>query len=139
MEINEINKRLYELAFIQNGEYGYHDNNTWKPSIDEMEIEEHCEDEDGHYVPATPLGYRDYKLSRIQGIINILDQVPCVDLRNDKYHHVRREDNVIKLYDKIKTDKGNFVVCGEQPGDDDTYYYYVVDATNHLYSVKYEK
>ena len=69
MEINEINKRLYELAFIQNGEYGYHDNNTWKPSIDEMEIEEHCEDEDGHYVPATPLGYRDYKLSRIQGKI----------------------------------------------------------------------
>ena len=26
MEINEINKQLYESAFIQNGEYGYHEN-----------------------------------------------------------------------------------------------------------------
>lgn len=39
MEINEINKQLYESAFIQNGEYGYHENNTWNPSINEHELD----------------------------------------------------------------------------------------------------
>ena len=42
MEINEINKQLYESAFIQNGEFGYHSNNTWKPSIDERELDTMC-------------------------------------------------------------------------------------------------
>lgn len=139
MEINEINKALYERAFIQDGEYGYHEDN-WKPSIDENEISEYCCGEDGLYTPATPLGYRDYKTSRLQGLKNILDQYPCVDLTNDRYHHIKREDNVIKLYDKIKISEDEyFVVCGEQPGDDDEYYYFVVSGTNHVYSVKYEK
>lgn len=133
MEINEINKRLYESAFIQNGEYGYHEN-SWKPSIDEREIHEMCGDEDGNYVPATPLGYRDYKESRLVGLKNILDQVPCVDLTNDKLHELKREDNTIKQYDKIKTDKGDFVVVG-----DDENMFYVVGGDNHLYYVEYVK
>jgi hypothetical protein len=134
MEVNEINKELYEAAFIQNGEYGYHENH-WKPSIDEREIEEYCCDEDGHEFPATPLGYRDYKISRINGLKNIFDQVPCVDLTDDKYHHIKREDNVIKLYDKIKINEDEyFIVCGD---DEDKYY--VVSDTNKLYCVSYEK
>lgn len=133
MEINEINKQLYESAFIENGEYGYHGEN-WKPSIDEREIHEMCGDDEGHYVPATPLGYRDYAESRLVGLKNILDQVPCVDLTNDRLHELKREDNTIKQYDKIKTDKGDFVVVG-----DDENMFYVVDGNNHLYYVEYVK
>ena len=70
MKVNEINKALYEIAFIQNGEYGYHENN-WNPSIDERDIETMCDDGEGNYVPATPLGYRDYKESRMQGLKNM--------------------------------------------------------------------
>ena len=134
MEINETNKKLYELAFIENGEYGYHFNNAWKPSIDEREIENSCCDENGNYVPATPLGYRDYTISRLQGIANILDQNPCVDLRDDKYHQVKRVDNTVKMYDKIViNDEGEgYVVVGD---DDDMYY--VVNRENKLFSIKY--
>ena len=53
MEINEINKQLYESAFIQNGEFGYHSNNTWKPSIDERELDTMCCGDGDKYVPAT--------------------------------------------------------------------------------------
>lgn len=133
MQINEINKQLYESAFIQNGEYGYHENN-WKPSIDEREIDTMCEGDDGNYVPATPLGYRDYAESRLVGLKNILDQVPCVDLTNDRLHNLKREDNIIKQYDKINTDKGDFVVVS-----DDENMFYVVDGNNHLYYVEYVK
>ena len=134
MEINEINKQLYESAFIQNGEYGYHDNNTWKPSIDERELDTMCCGDDGKYVPATPLGYRDYVESRLIGLKNILDQVPCVDLTNNKLHELKREDNIIKQYDKIKTDKGDFVVTC-----DDENKFFVVNRENHLYYVEYVK
>ena len=132
MQINEINKELYESAFIQNGEYGYYEN-TWKPSIDEREIETMCEDEDGNYVPATPLGYRDYKISRKQGLENIFSQNPCVDLTpDDKLHHVRREDNTIRQYDKIKYNDNFFIVVG-----DDEEKFYVVNPENKLFCVKY--
>lgn len=134
MEVNEINKELYEAAFIQNGEYGY-SQNTWKPSIDERQIHECCEDENGNYVPATPLGYRDYKISRMQGIQNIMSQVPCVDLTNDRFHHIKKSDNVIKLYDKIKiNDDEFFIVVGDYDNE-----YFVVSETNHRYRVAYEK
>ena len=66
MEINEVNKKLYESSFVSDGTFGDLDN--WKPDIDERLIEESCEDENGNWVPATPLGYRDYKLSREEGI-----------------------------------------------------------------------
>ena len=92
-----------------------------------------CGDGD-KYVPATPLGYRDYTESRLIGLKNILDQVPCVDLTNNKLHELKREDNTIKQYDKIKTDKGDFVVV-----DDDENMFYVVDGDNHLYYVEYVK
>lgn len=131
MKINETNKKLYESAFIQNGEYGYHEDD-WKPSIDEREIEEFCEDENGNYTPATPLGYRDYKESRIQGLKNIFDQYPSVDLTNDKLHNLKRCDEEIKQYDKIKTDKGVFIIVG----DDETQFF-VVDENNHVYFVEY--
>lgn len=134
MEINEINKQLYESAFIQNGEYGYHENNTWNPSINEHELDTMCCGDDDKYVPATPLGYRDYAESRLIGLKNILDQVPCVDLTNNKLHELKREDNTIKQYDKIKTDKGDFVVV-----DDDENMFYVVDGDNHIYYVEYVK
>ena len=132
MQINEINKELYESAFIQNGEYGYHEN-AWKPSIDEREIDTMCEDENGNYVPATPLGYRDYKISRKQGLENIFCQNPCVDLTpDDKLHHVRREDNTIRQYDKIKFNDNFFIVVG-----DDEEKFYVVNPENKLFCVKY--
>lgn len=133
MEINEINKQLYEAAFIENGEFGYHGNN-WTPSIDEREIETMCCGEDGNYVPATPLGYRDYNISRIQGLQNIFDQIPCIDLTEDKFHHLVREENTIKQYDKIKTDKGDFIVCGDSEEQ-----YFVVNKNNHLFCVDYVK
>lgn len=134
MKINEINKNLYELAFIQNGEFGYHEDN-WKPSIDEREIEEMCGDENGNYIPATPLGYRDYAKSRAQGLRNIFDQHPYVDLTNDKLHHIKREDEVIKMYDKIKID-GNkeFIVTG-----DTDEMYFLVSEDDKMFCVQYEK
>lgn len=132
MEVNEINKGLYDSAFIENGEFGYH-GATWKPDIDEREIQEYCEDEEGNYKPATPLGYRDYGESRLIGIKNILDQYPAVDLTNDKFHHLKREEAGIKRYDKIKTDVGDFIVTG----DDETNYY-VVNLEGKLFSVEYE-
>ena len=137
MEINKINKELYELAFIQNGEFGYHEND-WKPSINENEIDAMCEDEDGIYVPATPLGYRDYKKSRAQGLQNIFDQYPSVDLTNDKYHHIKRNSGEIKLYDKIKVDVNDeikeFIVIGDVED-----MYFVVSTEDKLYSIAYEK
>ena len=132
MKVNEINKELYESAFIENGEFGYH-GATWKPDIDEREIEMFSGDEDGNYYPATPLGYRDYRESRLIGLKNIFDQYPSVDLTNDKFHHLKREEAGIKRYDKIKTDMGDFVVTG----DDETNYY-VVNSDGKLFSVEYE-
>ena len=134
MKVNEKNKELYELAFIQNGEYGYFDR-SWKPSIDENEIEEWCGDEEGNYTPATPLGYRDYKESRTQGLKNIFAQYPCVDLsKDDKLHNIRREDDIIKQYDKILVEQGEFIVVGD---DEDKFY--LVSKEEKLYSVEYLK
>lgn len=136
MQINQINKELYERAFIQNGEYGYHENATWTPSIDEREIEAMCEGEDGHYVPATPLGWRDYSICRRQGLENIFSQYPCVDLsEDDKLHKVRRADNTIRLYDKIKRDEDDFYVV---VGDDEDKFF-VVNPEGNLFCVSYLK
>ena len=133
MEVNEINKELYESAFIENGEFGYH-GATWKPDIDERKVKEYSGDEDGNYYPATPLGYRDYKESRLVGLKNIFDQFPCIDLTEDRFHHLKREEAGIKRYDKIKTDVGEFIVTG----DDETNYY-VVNQDGKLFSVEYEQ
>lgn len=112
MEINEKNKALYEKAFIGDGEYTLYEL-SWKPSIDEREIEEWSGDDEGNWIPATPLGYRNYIISRTEGLKNILGQEDFVDLTDDKLHHIKREDNAIKLYDRIKTDNGEFVVTGD--------------------------
>lgn len=133
MKVNEINKALYEIAFIQNGEYGYHENN-WKPSIDEREIDTMCGDDEGNYTPATPLGYRDYKESRLQGLKNIFDQYPSVDLTNDKLHNIKREDDLLKQYDKIKTDKGDFIVVNDTEDK-----FFVVNKDNKTFYVEYVK
>lgn len=130
MEINKINKEFYEIAFIQNGEFGYHENN-WKPLIDERQIEEMCGDDEGNYSPATPLGYRDYKESRIQGIKNILDQYPTKKFTNEEAHNIKRGE--LKMYDKISIDGTPYVVTG-----DTDEFYYVVNSENKLYSVTYK-
>ena len=135
MKVNKRNKKFYELAFIENGEFGY-GFKPWKPSIDERK----CSDmmgctEDGKYIPPTPCGYRDYETSRKQGLQNIFDQYPSVKLDNDRYHHLKRKDNTIKLYDKITIDGGRqMIVVG-----DDKDKYYVVDKDDTLYCVTYEK
>lgn len=131
MEINYINKELYELAFIQNGEFGYSKDN-WKPSIDETQISELESNENG-YFPATPLGYRDYKISRLQGLQNIFDQYPFLDL-TDIHHDIKRSNNIIKLYDKVKINDSFYIVVG-----DNVDCYFVVDKENRVYSVKYLK
>jgi hypothetical protein len=133
MKVNEINKALYEIAFIQNGEYGYHENN-WKPSIDESEIDTMCGDDEGNYTPATPLGYRDYQESRKQGLKNIFDQYPSVDLTNDKLHNIKREDDLLKQYDKIKTDKGEFIVVNDTEDK-----FFIVNQDNKTFYVEYVK
>ena len=131
MEINEVNKKLYEDAFISNGEYG--DLNNWKPSIDERTIKECCEDMDGHWVPATPIGYRDYRLSRQDGLLNIFAQEAARTFTYDDAHQIKREDNILKQYDKITIDDTNYIVTG-----DDEHNYYIVDENNLPYFVAYK-
>ena len=130
MDINEINKKLYEDAFISNGEYG--DLNSWKPDIDERMIEESCEDENGKWVPATPLGYRDYKESRSEGIKSILSQEPVLSMTLDEAHNIKREDNRFKQYDKIEIEGNGYVVTADDEGS-----YYIVDEENHQYYIDY--
>lgn len=133
MLINEENKRLYESAFIGDGEYNLHCL-SWKPDIDERNIEESCEGPDGSWIPATPLGYRDYSISRIEGLNNILGCMVAVDLSDDKLHHVKRSEKLIKKYDKIHTDNGDFVVIGDTETQ-----FFVVDGTGHTYYVEYDQ
>lgn len=133
METNETNKSLYEKAFIGDDEYTLGELN-WKPDIDERAIEDWSGDNEGHYKPATPLGYRDYTESRLEGIRNILSEGESVDLTNDSFHQLKKEDGAIKKYDKIVTDKGDFVVTGDE---DDRYF--IVDSENHSYYVAYNE
>ena len=65
---------------------------------------------------------------------NIFDQYPAVDLTNDKLHNLKREDNEIRQYDKIKTDQGEFIVAG-----DDEEKFFVVNSENKTYYVDYKK
>ena len=134
MEINEVNKKLYESAFVSDGTFGDIDN--WKPDIDERLIEVSCEDEDGNWIPATPLGYRDYKISRAEGLNNILSQDAVRIFTYEDIHTIRKEDNILKQYDKITINKdGNtddYIVI-----NDDETRFYVIDETGHLYYVDY--
>ena len=100
MEINKINKRLYEMAFIENGE---------------------C-------------GFREYKESRLQGLKNIFDQDTSVDLTDGKLFNLKRDEGLIRQYDKIKSDKGEFVVVGDDKDE-----FYLVDKNNNLFIVDYLK
>ena len=105
----------------------------WNPSINERKIDTYCE-KDGKYFPATPLGFRDYKESRKQGLKNIFDQYPSVDLTDGKIFKLKHDEGLIKQYDKIKSDKGEFiVVC------DNEEMFFVVDANDKLFSVNYLK
>ena len=128
--INEKNKQIYEDAFVSNGEYG--GLNNWKPDIDERLIEEHCEI-DGKYVPATPLGYRDYLESRKEGIKNLLSQTPVHILTNEEAHDPEIKDALAK-YDNIAIDNKFYVVTAV---DDNCYY--VVDEDLHEYYLNYQK
>lgn len=132
MEINEVNKKLYESAFVSDGTFG--DLDGWKPDIDERLIEESCEDEDGNWIPATPLGYRDYKLSREEGLNTVFyESVPSRTFTSEDVHNIKREDNIIKKYDLITIDKSNYIVTG----DDETRFY-VVDKDDHKYYIEYQ-
>ena len=132
MEINEVNKKLYESAFISDGTLG--DLNNWKPDIDERLIEESTEDENGNWIPATPLGYRDYKLSREEGLNTVFyESVPSRVFTLEDAHNIKREDNIIKKYDLITIDKSNYIVVG----DDETKFY-IVNEDDHKYYLEYQ-
>ena len=132
MEINEVNKKLYESAFVYDGTLG--DLNNWKPDIDERLIEESTEDENGNWIPATPLGYRDYKLSREEGLNTVFyESVPSRVFTLEDVHNIKREDNIIKKYDLVTIDKSNYIVIG----DDETRFY-VVDKDDHMYYIEYQ-
>lgn len=132
MEINEVNKKLYESAFVYDGTLG--DLNNWKPDIDERLIEESTEDENGNWIPATPLGYRDYKLSREEGLNTVFyESVPSRVFTLEDVHNIKREDNIIKKYDLVTIDKSNYIVIG----DDETMFY-VVDKDDHMYYIEYQ-
>lgn len=132
MEINEVNKKLYESAFVSDGTLGDLDN--WKPDIDERLIEESTEDENGNWIPATPLGYRDYKLSREEGLNTVFyESVPSRVFTYEDAHNIKREDNIIKKYDLITIDGSNYIVTG----DDETRFY-IVDKDDHKYYIEYQ-
>ena len=132
MEINEVIKKLYESAFVSDGTLG--DLNNWKPDIDERLIEESTEDENGNWIPATPLGYRDYKLSRKVGLNTIFyESVPSRVFTLEDAHNIKREDNIIKKYDLITIDESNYIVVG-----DDENMFYIVNEDDHKYYLEYQ-
>ena len=132
MEINEVNRKLYESAFVSDGTLG--DLDGWKPDIDESLVEESIADENGNWIPATPLGYRDYKLSRKEGLNAIFyESTPSRVFTLEDAHNIKREDNIIRKYDIITIDKSNYIVVG----DDETRFY-VVDKDDHKYYLEYQ-
>ncbi len=132
MEINEVNKKLYESAFVSDGTFGDLDN--WKPDIDESLVEESIADENGNWIPATPLGYRDYKLSRKEGLDTVFHKsVPSRVFTLEDAHNIKREDNIIKKYDLITIDKSNYIVIG-----DDVTMFYVVNEDDHTFYIEYQ-
>ena len=132
MEINEVNRKLYERAFVSDGTLG--DLNNWKPDIDERLIEESTEDENGNWIPVTPLGYRDYKLSRKEGLDTVFHKsVPSRVFTLEDAHNIKREDNIIKKYDLITIDESNYIVVG----DDETKFY-IVNEDDHKYYLEYQ-
>lgn len=131
MEINIKNKELYESAFVPNGEYkAAHDG--WKPSIDEREIMDMCETEDGQCIPATPLGYRDYTEARLDGLGKILTQPADAVFENDSLHNIEKGDSRLMMYGKISINGDDYVVVGD---DDENFYF--VNGDNHMFYVSY--
>lgn len=132
MEINEVNRKLYESAFVSDGTLG--DLDGWKPDIDESLIGESTMDENGNWIPATPLGYRDYKLSRKEGLNTVFcESVPSRVFTLEDVHNIKREDNIIRKYDIITIDKSNYIVIG----DNETMFY-VVDKDGNNYYIEYQ-
>lgn len=132
MEINEVNRKLYESAFVSDGTLG--DLDGWKPDIDESLVEESIADENGNWIPATPLGYRDYKLSREEGLNTVFcESVPSRVFTLEDAHNIKREDNIIKKYDLITIDKSNYIVVG-----DDENMFYIVNEDDHKYYLEYQ-
>lgn len=132
MEINEVNRKLYESAFVSDGTLG--DLDGWKPDIDESLVEESIADENGNWIPATPLGYRDYKLSRKEGLNAIFyESTPSRVFTLEDAHNIKREDNIIRKYDIITIDKSNYIVVG-----DDENMFYVVDKDDNNYYIEYQ-
>lgn len=133
MEINDCNKQIYEKAFILNGEYALH-TPTWKPDIDERNIEESCEGPDGKWVPATPLGYRDYSISRLEGLKNILEQtLPVIEFSDESFREIKCADNKLQKYDHIRIYESHYIVVGDSENC-----YYIVDREGNQFYVDYE-
>jgi len=131
MEINEKNKKLYEDAFVSDGTYSVC--NSWKPSIDERCIEDFISDDDEKWVPATPLGYRDYKVSRLEGINNILSQSSCAcKFTYEESHDIKRNDNLFKQYDMINIDDTDYVVSG-----DDEEKFFIINKDGNSFYINY--
>ena len=105
--------------------------------INENEIEEWCgrTDDDGNerWVPATPLGYRDYEISRAEGLKNIFAQEEVTATFDyDAFHSIKKEEVPFKQYDKIVYDDTPYIVVG-----DDDEKFYIVDEYGDKYYVNY--
>lgn len=129
MEINEKNQCLYHKAFIQDGSFQV--SNNWKPSINESEIDCVCRQDDGTVIPATPLGFRDYLTSRLEGISNILDQEPDITMTIDELKNCKKGEEPFKVYDHIYVSDRDehFVIVGywNEPTE-----LYLLDKDNRL-------
>lgn len=133
MEINDCNKQIYESAFIGDGEYTLYEL-SWKPDIDERNIEESCEGPDEKWVPATPLGYRDYSISRLEGLKNIFEQTKCnCEFQDESFREIKRSDNKLQKYDHIRIYESHYVVVGDSENC-----YYIVDREGNQFYVDYE-
>ena len=53
---------------------------------------------------------------------------------NDKLYNIKREDDLLKQYDKIKTDNGEFIVVNDTEDK-----FFVVNPDNKTFYVEYVK
>ena len=130
MKINEINEVIYKQCFT-----GWHNS----CSIDESEIDTHTSytNENGEeiWIPATPLGCRDYLESRKEGIEKIIDHTPALTFDLDYLYTLKKGEEPFKLYDHLSipdTEK-DFVVSAEKEDR-----FFIVDRDNHLYYIEYK-
>lgn len=130
MKTNEFNEVIYKKCFT-----------GWNIpcSIDESDVDNYCNkiNENGEeiWIPATPLGCRDYLESRKEGIEKIIDYTPALTFDLDHLHTLKKGEEPFKLYDHLSipdTEK-DFVVSAEKEDR-----FFIVDRDNHLYYIEYK-